>query len=67
VTDAVLLKYQEYWEIGTLEITIAGPARGTGKLIEGSGGRDFWGDAVPSCGKTDRGAAQSGHCTDVSK
>jgi len=43
------------------------PARGTGKLIEGSGARDFWGEAVPSCGKTDRGAAQSGDCTGVSK
>jgi hypothetical protein len=39
------------------------PARASGKLIENSGGRDFWGDPVPSCKKTDRGASQSGDCT----
>jgi Right handed beta helix region len=38
------------------------PARGNGKLIENSGGRDFWGGEVPSCGKTDRGASQSPDC-----
>ena len=38
------------------------PARGTGKLIENPGGRDFWGVPVPSCGKTDRGASQSNDC-----
>ena len=34
------------------------PARGTGRLIESSGGRDFWGNVVPGNGKTDRGASQ---------
>jgi hypothetical protein len=34
------------------------PARGTGKLIENSGGRDFWGNLVPSGTKPDRGASQ---------
>jgi len=34
------------------------PARGTGKLIESSGGRDFWGNVVPSETKLDRGASQ---------
>jgi hypothetical protein len=43
------------------------PARGSGKFIENSGGRDFWGEAVPSCGKTDRGASQSEHCSGASK
>jgi hypothetical protein len=38
------------------------PARTSGKLIENSGGRDFWGHAVPACYKTDRGASQSGDC-----
>ena len=43
------------------------PARGTGKTVESNGGRDFWGEAVPSCGKTDRGASQSDHCRDGTK
>jgi hypothetical protein len=43
------------------------PARGTGKLIEKTGGHDFWREAVPSCGKTDRGASQSDHCHDAGK
>ena len=34
------------------------PARGTGKLIENNGGRDFWGNRVPSDAKPDRGASQ---------
>lgn len=38
------------------------PARVSGKLIENSGGRDFWGNVVPSCHKTDRGASQSDDC-----
>jgi len=38
-------------------------ARGTGIAIENNGGRDFFGAAVPSCGKTDRGASQSDHCS----
>jgi hypothetical protein len=37
-------------------------ARASGKLIENSGGRDFWGHAVPACHKTDRGASQSDDC-----
>ena len=38
------------------------PARASGKFIENNGGRDFWGDPVPSCNKTDRGASQSDDC-----
>ena len=37
-------------------------ARAIGKFIENQGGRDFWGDTVPSCNKTDRGAFQSDDC-----
>jgi parallel beta helix pectate lyase-like protein len=37
-------------------------ARASGSLIPGNGGRDFWGSAVPSCNKTDRGALQSDDC-----
>jgi hypothetical protein len=38
------------------------PAKGSGKLVEHNGGHDFWGNAVPSCNKTDRGASQSDEC-----
>jgi Right handed beta helix region len=38
------------------------PARKNGRFIEDSGGRDFWGDAAPSCKQTDRGASQSNDC-----
>jgi hypothetical protein len=38
------------------------PARGNGKLIDENGGRDYWGKAVPSCGKIDRGASQADDC-----
>jgi hypothetical protein len=34
------------------------PARGTGKFIKKNGGRDFWGNRVPSEAKPDRGASQ---------
>jgi hypothetical protein len=37
-------------------------ARGNGKLIDKNGGHDFWGNAVPSCNRTDRGASQSDDC-----
>jgi hypothetical protein len=37
-------------------------ARKSGKFIPESGGRDFWGNTVPSCKQTDRGAAQSDDC-----
>jgi hypothetical protein len=43
------------------------PARRAGKFIEKTGGQDFWGSKVPSCGKTDRGASQSDHCNDASQ
>jgi len=39
------------------------PARGAGISIENDGGRDFFGAAVPSCAKTDRGALQTDHCS----
>jgi len=38
------------------------PAIRTGKAIESNGGRDFWGQPVPSCGGTDRGASQAQGC-----
>jgi hypothetical protein len=34
-------------------------AIGTGRIMSGSGGRDFFGTAVPSCAGVDRGAVQS--------
>ena len=37
-------------------------ARKTGKYIRNNGGRDFWGNGVPSCKRTDRGASQSDDC-----
>jgi Right handed beta helix region len=37
-------------------------ARRTGKSIQNNGGRDFWGNAAPSCKRTDRGAVQSDDC-----
>jgi hypothetical protein len=37
----------------------ASPAAGTGRAISNSGGRDFFGIPVPSCGVVDRGAVQS--------
>lgn len=56
-------------EGGLGRLTLAGyrlqpgsPARGSGKAIESSGGQDFWGMKVPSCGGTDRGASQAQDC-----
>ena len=40
-------------------------ARASGKVIQNNGRRDFWGHAVPSCNKTDRGASQSDNCEAV--
>ena len=40
-------------------------ARASGKAIQNNGRRDFWGHAVPSCNKTDRGASQSDNCEAV--
>jgi hypothetical protein len=40
------------------------PARATGRAMENGGGRDFEGNASPSCGFTDRGAMQSIDCND---
>jgi len=37
-------------------------AKASGKFVKNQGGRDFWGDTVPSCNKTDRGAFQSDDC-----
>jgi hypothetical protein len=37
-------------------------AKASGKFVENQGGRDFAGDPVPSCRKTDRGAFQSDDC-----
>jgi Right handed beta helix region len=41
----------------------ASASKKSGKFVEKSGGHDFWGNAVPSCGATDRGASQSDECT----
>lgn len=41
------------------------PAKASGKVIQNNGRRDFWGHAVPSCNKTDRGASQSDDCEAV--
>jgi hypothetical protein len=38
------------------------PAIGSAMRIENSGGHDFWGTPVPSCGRRDRGASQSDGC-----
>jgi len=38
-------------------------ARKTGRFVQDNGGRDFWGNVVPSCKASDRGAAQSDDCT----
>lgn len=38
------------------------PAIGSAMQIKDSGGHDFWGTPVPSCGKRDRGASQSDGC-----
>jgi hypothetical protein len=38
------------------------PAKKSGKFIKKNGGRDFWGNAVPSCGGTARGASQLNDC-----
>lgn len=38
------------------------PSKKSGKFVKKSGGQDFWGNAVPSCDATDRGASQSDEC-----
>jgi hypothetical protein len=45
----------------------ASPARKNGKVIEANGARDFWGNPVPSCGGTDRGASQSSECNGATR
>lgn len=50
------------FSISGYRLQATSPAKASGKLIENSGGRDFWGNAVPSCKKTDRGASQSDDC-----
>ena len=52
----------EMLSLSGYRLQAASPARKSGKLIEKSGGHDFWGNAVPSCGATDRGASQSDDC-----
>ena len=43
------------------------PAIDSGRRIESSGGRDFLGNPVPSCGAVDRGAFQSDACKNKEK
>jgi hypothetical protein len=38
------------------------PAVDSGRKIESSGGRDFFGSPVPACGGVDRGAIESVNC-----
>lgn len=38
------------------------PAINSGRRIEASGGRDFFGNPVPSCGGVDRGDIESVNC-----
>jgi Right handed beta helix region len=38
------------------------PSKKSAKFVEKNGGHDFWGNAVPSCDATDRGASQSDEC-----
>jgi hypothetical protein len=38
------------------------PAIDSGRRIESSGGRDFFGNPVPSCDRVDRGAIESVNC-----
>ena len=38
------------------------PAADSGKTINGSGGRDFFGTVVPACSGVDRGAVETSHC-----
>jgi hypothetical protein len=38
------------------------PLKKSGKFVEKNGGHDFWGNRVPSCDATDRGASQSDEC-----
>jgi hypothetical protein len=40
----------------------ASPSKKSGRFMEKSGRHDFWGNAVPSCDATDRGASQSDDC-----
>jgi hypothetical protein len=53
--------------IGRLSLTgyrlqAMSPSKKSGKFVEKGGGHDFWGNAVPSCDATDRGASQSDEC-----
>jgi hypothetical protein len=43
------------------------PLINSGKAIPGNGGndKDFWGNPVPACGGTDRGAAEFAQCTEL--
>jgi Right handed beta helix region len=43
-------------------LQVGSAARKTGKYIRNNGSRDFWGNGVPSCKQTDRGASQSDDC-----
>jgi hypothetical protein len=43
------------------------PLINSGQKIEGSGGKDFFGTAVPSCGGTDRGATEFNDCNAIIK
>jgi hypothetical protein len=39
----------------------------SGKEIPNNGGKDFWGRTVPSCGGTDRGAAEFDQCAELDR
>jgi hypothetical protein len=50
---------------GAYRLRPGSPAMDSGRLIDGHGGKDFWGTVVPSCGRVDRGAAEATQCGDV--
>jgi hypothetical protein len=49
-------------EIAGYALRPGSPAADSGRIVENSGGRDFFGTAVPSCGGVDRGAVESKTC-----
>jgi hypothetical protein len=43
------------------------PAANSAKVVEGNGGKDFFGTAVPQCGSADRGASELKECSSSSR
>jgi len=53
--------------LGGYEVRPGSPLINSGKTIQKSGGKDFWGAPVPACGGTDRGAAEFDRCSELIK